>query len=66
MLIRFLKTCFNWIPFIRNKKDVEIEIVTGEVVNTPKHFHVERDSSKKKRGRPPKYLGGKKTTKKGT
>ena len=54
MLIRFIKTCFSWFPFVRNKKNVEVEIVTGEVVNTPRHFHVDKDLPKKKRGRPSK------------
>jgi|TARA_R100000995_G_C3480712_1_gene123705 hypothetical protein len=54
MLIRFIKKCFSWIPFVKNKKNVEVEIVTGEVVNTPRHFHVDKNVSKKKRGRPSK------------
>ncbi len=50
----------------KNKEDVDINITMGEIVTPPPDsFHIDRHPSpKKKRGRPPKYLGGKKSDKK--
>ena len=50
----------------KNKEDVDVNITMGEMVTPPpESFHIDRTSPpKKKRGRPPKYLGCKKLDKK--